>query len=254
VFVFDGAPAERKQDEIAKRRETREQAEKKLGQARKNGNTKQARKYKARADSLTPGRRQSSIDVLRALGVPVVHSTGAGEGYGAQLTDDDATPVTAVYTSDYDALLFGATEMVKPVQGSNPPDAERIRLQETLGQTGLSHEQLVDAAILMGTDYNDGVSGIGPKRAVKYLQQGRDAKDIVRKRDTPLTTDDVAVVREIFLQPPDGEQPDTWRVTPTNPGRALDVIKDEWCLPPSEFLLTRTEQIHNYAQQLFDNA
>ena len=50
---------------------------------------------------------------------------------------------------------------------------EILELEEVLDQLGLeSREQLVDLAILLGTDYNpDGVPGIGPKRALQLLRK-----------------------------------------------------------------------------------
>jgi 5'-3' exonuclease len=35
----------------------------------------------------------------------------------------------------------------------------------------ITHEGLIDLALLVGTDFNDGVHGIGPKKALKLVQQ-----------------------------------------------------------------------------------
>jgi flap endonuclease-1 len=39
-----------------------------------------------------------------------------------------------------------------------------------LGHYGIGREQLVDLAILVGTDFNEGIKGIGPKKALKLVQ------------------------------------------------------------------------------------
>ncbi len=35
----------------------------------------------------------------------------------------------------------------------------------------ITHAQLIDLGIFVGTDFNDGVKGIGPKKALKLVQQ-----------------------------------------------------------------------------------
>ena len=40
-----------------------------------------------------------------------------------------------------------------------------------LERLGISREQLVDLAILVGTDFSPGVRGIGPKQALRLIQE-----------------------------------------------------------------------------------
>ncbi len=60
-------------------------------------------------------------------------------------------------------------------------------------------EPLIDLALLVGTDFNHGVAGIGPKKALKLVQQhGRiEAMPIEIQR----AVGDVASLRQIYLQP-----------------------------------------------------
>ena len=49
---------------------------------------------------------------------------------------------------------------------------EVIELSKALTETGLTYEQLVDVAILIGTDFNpNGIKGLGPKTALKLIKQ-----------------------------------------------------------------------------------
>jgi flap endonuclease-1 len=48
---------------------------------------------------------------------------------------------------------------------------EMIDAETALRELELSKEQLIDLCIMMGTDYNEGVSGIGPKRALKLIKE-----------------------------------------------------------------------------------
>lgn len=205
VFVFDGTAHTRKQDEIDARKQAREKAKAKLTEARENGNIDAARKYKAQAQWLTPKIKETSIELLEALNIPVLHSNASGEGYAATLVKDPSTPITTAYTGDYDSLLFGCPLTLRPSQTNSSTKVEAMSLQQTLTDTGLSHDQLIDAAILIGTDYNAGVSGIGPKRAVKYLHDDN-IQNILATHADELTYDDVVTVRKIFSDPPTGTE------------------------------------------------
>lgn len=63
----------------------------------------------------------------------------------------------------------------------------------------LTREQLVDIGVLIGTDYNDGVKGIGPKKALELVKkQGPVSKmvDLLEQFEV-----DPMEVRETFLEP-----------------------------------------------------
>jgi flap endonuclease-1 len=77
---------------------------------------------------------------------------------------------------------------------------ELIKLAENLAILRITREQLVDLAILVGTDFNHGVRGIGPKKALKLVQDygsiERMPEDIRLK-----LTEDLDQVRQVFLNP-----------------------------------------------------
>ena len=90
--------------------------------------------------------------------------------------------VWAAASKDYDALLFGAPRLVRfltisgkeflPSQGTfRPIVPETIELQRLLDAWHIDREGLVDLALLVGTDFNEGVKGIGPKKALKLVQR-----------------------------------------------------------------------------------
>ena len=86
-----------------------------------------------------------------------------------------------------------------PSQGTfRPIVPELIELDRLLEQWRISREQLVDLAILVGTDFNDGVKGIGPKKALKLVQQyGR----LEAMPEYLSHVGDLKAVRGIFLEP-----------------------------------------------------
>lgn len=230
VFVFDGAPEELKSDEIESRRASKKEAKAKMEEAREAGDVAAARKYKSQSQSLTPVVHETSRELLDLLEIPYVEANGAGEGYATKLAQDESSPVDAVFTGDYDALLFGSPDTVRPFAGDD--GVERIGLERTLNEIGLTHGQLIDAAILIGTDYNVGVTGIGPKRAVKYLTNGEDAVTIAADRDAEaLPPEKIEAIRDIFQSPPDGERLPQYTVGDSDFDAAESFLVDTWEIP-----------------------
>jgi flap endonuclease-1 len=77
-----------------------------------------------------------------------------------------------------------------------------IELDSLLGGWGITREGLVDLALLVGTDFNGGIKGIGPKKALKLVQQyGRieNMPDVIRSGMGDQDT--VDAIRDIFLHP-----------------------------------------------------
>ena len=77
---------------------------------------------------------------------------------------------------------------------------ELIKLSENLALLGISREQLVDLAILVGTDFNQGVKGIGPKTALKLVREYSSIEKMPEEIRSKLT-EDLNSVRQVFLKP-----------------------------------------------------
>ena len=75
-----------------------------------------------------------------------------------------------------------------------------MRLDATLKRHGITREQLVDVAILCGTDFNEGISGVGPKTAVAEITEHGDLWSVLDDRGAYINGADR--VRELFLDPP----------------------------------------------------
>ncbi|MCS5538178.1 MAG: hypothetical protein NZ770_08730, partial [Candidatus Poseidoniaceae archaeon] len=61
--------------------------------------------------------------------------------------------------------------------------------------------QLVDLAIMIGTDFHPGIKGIGPKTGLKLIKEHGDIETIcaVKEREIP---ENLPEIREIFLNHP----------------------------------------------------
>ena len=210
VFVFDGPPPELKWPEIRKRREVREKSQREYRAAIASGDTATAWSKAVMTARLTRPMVEEAKTLLGLLGVPWIQAPSEGEAQAAFLTQRG--DVWAAGSKDYDSLLFGAPRMVRflavgsteflPSQGrsrSVPPEV--LDLEENLEHLGLTREQLIDVAILVGTDFNEGVKGIGPKTAVKRIREWKSLDHAPAEVSAALPAE-IEAIRGFFTNPP----------------------------------------------------
>jgi flap endonuclease-1 len=195
TFVFDGAVTDLKADEIEKRREQREWTEERLAEARERGDRVAVARLESRTQRLTDTILETTRELLALLDVPVVDAPAEGEAQAAYMARQG--DVDYAGTEDYDALLFGAPLTLRQLTSKGDP--ELMDFDATLGRRDLSWEQLVDAAILMGTDFNEGIDGIGPKTAVEAVREHGDIWGVFEARDVYVDAADR--IRDLFLDP-----------------------------------------------------
>ncbi|HMF95025.1 MAG TPA: hypothetical protein VKE96_12055, partial [Vicinamibacterales bacterium] len=201
VFVFDGAPPARKAAEIVKRRAIRERYERERAVALERGDLAGAYSKATMTSRLTKEMVAEARELLRLMGLPSVQAPSEAEAQAAHMAAT-SPDVWAAASKDYDSLLFGTPRLVRfltisgkeflPSQGMfRPIVPELLDLAALLASWTITREQLVDLAILVGTDFTGGVRGIGPKKALRLVQQyGRienmpaEIRDAVGDRDT----------------------------------------------------------------------
>ena len=196
VFVFDGGVTELKGDEVAERRAARERAEEQRAEAEERGDAVAAARLEARTQRLTGVIHETTRGLLERLDVPVVEAPAEGEAQASYMAARG--DVDYVGSEDYDTLLFGAPETLRQLTSSGDPEV--MGLAPTLERQGLTREQLVDVAILCGTDFNEGISGVGPKTAVAEINTHGDLWSVLDDRGAYIEAADR--VRELFFDPP----------------------------------------------------
>jgi len=196
VFVFDGGPSELKAEEIAERREQREATEERLAAAREAGDAVEIARLESRTQRLTPTIQRTTRELFDRLDVPWVDAPAEGEAQAAWMArNDDAVDYAG--SDDYDTLLFGAPYTLRQLTSSG--DAELMDFEQTLADTDLTWAQLVDVAILIGTDFNEGISGYGPATAVAAVQEHGDLWGVFEAEN--LHIDHADRIRQLFLDP-----------------------------------------------------
>src|SRR2546427_5586709 len=114
------------------------------------------------------------------MGLPVVDAPSEGEAQASHLATKGS--VWAAASRDYDCLLFGTPRLVRfltisgkeflPSKGAfRAITPELIDNTVLLDHYRITREQLVDMAMLVGTDFNEGIQGIGPKKALKLVSE-----------------------------------------------------------------------------------
>jgi len=209
VFVFDGQPPEQKREEIMKRREMREKAVEDWQRALEKSDYETAWSKAVMTSRLTKPLVEDAKRLLSLLGIPHVQAPSEAEAQTAHVAKKG--DVWAASSKDYDSLLFGTPRLLRyltiygreflPSKGvSRPLKPELIELQTLLAHHGISHNQLVDIAILVGTDFNKGIKGIGPKTALKLIKEHGNLENLPNDVKSNLL-DDYETVRNIFLHP-----------------------------------------------------
>jgi flap endonuclease-1 len=209
VFVFDGRPPVEKQAEIARRRQVRERYEAEADAARRAGDLAQAYSKSTMTSRLTREMVAEAQELLRLMGVPMVQAPSEAEAQAAHLARRG--DVWAAASKDYDALLFGASRLVRfltisgreflPSRGTSRPIVpEVIDLQAMLNALAITREQLVDVGLLVGTDFHPGIKGIGPKKAVALVTRFG-AIDQMPVEIREAFGSELDRLRQIYLQP-----------------------------------------------------
>lgn len=195
IFVFDGEVTDLKADEVAERRAKKEAAVEELEAAREAGDMIEVARYEARTQRLTPTIQRTTRELFDILDIPFIDAPAEGEGQAAAMAQ--AGDVDYVGTEDYDALLFGAPLTLRQLTSKGDPEV--MDLEATLETLEITREQLVDVAILCGTDFNDGLDGFGPKTAMKSIREHGTLEKVLEaeNEEMPLAT----AVRSLFLEP-----------------------------------------------------
>ncbi|MCX8185719.1 MAG: flap endonuclease-1 [Sulfolobales archaeon] len=212
IYVFDGKPPELKSREIAQRSLVKDEALVKYKQALERGDLESAHRYAQMSSRLTNEMVDEVKELLSAMGIPWIQAPSEGEAQAAYLTLRNSSWSTA--SQDYDSLLFGSPRLIRNLTISGKRKLpkkdiyvevkpEVIELNTLLNVLDISREQLIDIAILLGTDYNpDGVKGVGPKTALKLIKTYGSLDGALKALPEARFPVDPLKIKEFFLNPP----------------------------------------------------
>jgi flap endonuclease-1 len=209
IYVFDGKAPALKAAEIERRKHVKVEAIANYAKAAASGDTEKMRMLAQVATSMKDYMQDDSRKLLDLMGVPWTKAPSEGEAQAAHMNKKGDADYCA--SQDYDSLLFGACKLLRNVTISGRRKRgkvfievvpEVVELPKTLNECGLTHEQLIDVGILIGTDFNpEGVKGIGPKTALKIIRQYGTLKNALPHIENVTFADKIDQIQEIFLHP-----------------------------------------------------
>lgn len=164
---------------------------------------------------LWPNIIDESKKLLGYLGVPCIESPSSAESQCAHLVREEVADYSNSH--DFDSLLFGCPYVIQNLSKSLKRKVKGkwiykktvptvYDFKENLRILNITHFQLIDIALLIGTDYFPGIKNIGPKTALELIKTYDDIESIIgynkEKYDFSMLTDDIIKkVRKIFLLP-----------------------------------------------------
>ncbi|TPX73707.1 hypothetical protein CcCBS67573_g05020 [Chytriomyces confervae] len=128
----------------------------------------QNRRDKRNAATISSDMIRECQDLLKLFGIPYITAPMEAESQCAWLASVDL--VDGIITDDSDVFLFGGSNVYKNMFNSNKfvECYERSNIQR---QLGLNRPHLILLAFLLGSDYTEGVDGIGVVSGLEILNE-----------------------------------------------------------------------------------
>jgi flap endonuclease-1 len=194
---------------------------------------------------------EESTKLLEYLGVPILAASSEGEAQSAYLVNTEEAWACA--SQDYDTLLFGGERLVRNFAVSRSKkvkdtfvtlDIEFVSLSKLLENLKITREQLVDMGILIGTDFFEGIKGIGQHTGLELIKKYGSIENIIKDkvkvggREIQLDLELCNQIRNIFL----------------NPDVKKEYPKMTWSKIKYEKIEELLVEQHNFSKQRVDNA
>jgi flap endonuclease-1 len=121
--------------------------------------------------------------------------------------------VWATASQDFDSLMYGAPRLIRNLSITGRRklprknvyikiEPEIIELSDFLSKLNITHSQLIDIGLLVGTDYNPkGVVGVGPKTALKLLKKHLTLQKALMNLENAEFPYPIDEIKELFVNP-----------------------------------------------------
>jgi DNA excision repair protein ERCC-5 len=118
--------------------------------------------------------------MLRLFGIPYITAPMEAEAQCAALVELGL--VEGIITDDSDVFLFGGARVYKNMFNQSKT-VECFFLADFARELGIDREKLVHLAYLLGSDYVEGLAGVGPVVAMELLKEFSGDDSLHRFRD-----------------------------------------------------------------------
>jgi len=211
VYVFDGEPPAFKAGVVEERKTRRDEAHVRWQFALAEGDQREIMKTAKMSAKLTGAMIEQSKQLLTFMGVPWVQAPSEGEAQCAVMCANKL--VWASASQDWDSLLFGSPRMLRNLSVSGKKKIPRtgayievkpelLELKTVQSKLGINHEQMIAIGMLVGTDFNPGIRGIGPKKALALVKEKKTLEKIIEAVKDKWTGPPPDEVFKFFMEPP----------------------------------------------------
>lgn len=208
IYVFDGTPSLLKKGTIEEREEKKQKAEEELKKAVEEGRIEELKSIAQRTARLGKEQIIEAKKLLELMGIPFIQAKSEGEAQCSQMAASGI--VSAACSQDFDCMLFGAPRLIRnlTIAGRRKLPKrdlyidilpEEYLLQENLEKLGINRRKLIWIGILVGTDFNKGIHGIGPKKALKLVKEHNEFNQI--EKSIKQEINGFEEIEELFLNP-----------------------------------------------------
>ncbi|KAG6854103.1 hypothetical protein C0991_010517 [Blastosporella zonata] len=144
-----------------------------------------------------------SKEILRAMGVPCLDTSGAFEAEALASSMVLNGLADYVVSEDTDVLVYDVP-LVRNLTNRNTP-LTVVSGAEIRAVLQLSQASFIDFALLLGTDFSQRIKNVGPARALKFIREHKTIERVIeleKKFSLPLATqaylDQVKIARVVF--------------------------------------------------------
>jgi len=218
VFVYDGKSHELKNKTKQERRDRRKEAKDKLDKAILDEDIENMNRFAKQSATIDGKIIEESKELLQAMGVSCFTAPGEAEAQISYMTFVGQTDYCV--SQDFDCLLFGSPNLLKNigVTGKKKVPFKKIYIdvypymiesQQVFSKLEINREKLIWMSMLIGTDFNNKVEGVGPKTALKLVQENNSFENILKqlKEKNKEIDFDYQEVMNIFMKPDTEKNP-----------------------------------------------
>lgn len=165
-----------------------------------NAAAREAAKARRGAEHVTEEMIADSKEILTLFGIPFIVAPGEAEAQCAVL--ESLKLVEGVITDDSDVFLFGASTVHRHFFEAKKY-AESYRMKEITNKLGMDRRKLIHFALLLGSDYTEGVKGVGIVNATEILQAFPGERGLEELREWVYSTTELDLEPTLPVYPDD---------------------------------------------------
>ncbi|KIL00334.1 hypothetical protein PAXRUDRAFT_821792 [Paxillus rubicundulus Ve08.2h10] len=186
--------------------------------------------YQRRSNPPTSDTYEESKEILRAMGVPCIDSTGPFEAEALASSLVIHGHADYVASEDTDVLIYEAP-MIRNITTREAPIV-LVSGEEIRTTLQLDRASYVDFALLLGTDFSQRIKNVGPSRALKFIREHGSIERVIEQESkypprlpVPDYLEQVGVARLVFQTLPPMPDPEMLEQTEGDPEAVSQIIQ-----------------------------